>query len=147
MFRPLRRSRVTMRRSISSARLLDTTICVFWWVTSPLLPQLPYFAFTVWFPHKQRTCSALFHHVRPWSQVYSKGAKRRSSHWRSRLEICPSCRCMSSSHLSVRLKRRSWNKWDLCLYTTRTKVVFFLHICYLCRAEISTHLVLCRFTL
>lgn len=90
----------------------------FWWVTSSWLPQLQHFEFTVWFPHKQYMHSALFHHLHPWSQVCSRGAKRRSSRWRSQQEICPSCRCMSCSHLSVRLRPRNSNRWDLCKYMT-----------------------------
>lgn len=90
--------------------LLDRN--VFWWVTSPWLPQLLYSEFTVWFPHKQHMYSALFHHLHPWSQVYCRRAKRQSSHWRSPLESCPSCRCMSSSHLSVRLRPRNSNRWE-----------------------------------
>ena len=37
------------------------------------------FQFTVWFPCKQHMHSALFHHLHPWSQVCSRGAKRQSS--------------------------------------------------------------------
>ena len=109
---------------------------VFWWVTSLWLPKLLCFEFTVWFSHKQYILSALFHHLHPWSQVCCRRAKKQSSHWRSQQESCPSCRCMSSSHLSVRLRPWNLNRWGpvpiqlpVQLYDLHYCCIRICHIC------------------